>query len=57
MGLKIKGKRWTNNLGNEELRAITNEQSTLTPLITSTHSLKTQNKNIPQLNGPLEKST
>jgi len=38
MGLKVKGKRGTNDLGNEELKAIANEQPTPTSIIMSTLS-------------------
>jgi len=41
---------YTIDLKNEELKAKVNEQPTLTPIIMSTHTLKTQNKNMPQLN-------
>jgi len=47
MGLKVKGERGTIDLGNEELKAQANEWPTLTPIIMSTHSFKTQNKNTP----------
>jgi len=41
MELRVKGKRGTIDLENEELKTEANEQQPPTPIIMSTHSLKT----------------
>ena len=52
MGLKVKGKKGTNDLENEEVKVKANEKPTLKQPVIST--LLEQNKNTPHKNGPLE---